>query len=288
MSWEARIHRVTDHVRTHLTGDLTNAELAKVAHASPFHFSRLFKAIQGETPNQYVRRARLEHAIKLMRTRPEQDLADIAASVGLGSSSNFTRVFKATYGMAPSRWDRKHRLGKGVEGFEDRLAPLRATCPPFRPVVREHAARRIAYVRVATPFMDKQLLASGYDELTRWFEDQGVDWRKQPLIGLSWDNPESTPLDQVRFDLGFSLPDGLSASGELGEQAFPALRSVDVHVQGHLGYIALAWEHLYERWLPTARSEPANFPGIKRFRKRPDQLGWETFDLDCSIALRSQ
>ena len=288
MTWETRIHRVTDHVRGNLTGDLSNAALAKVAFASEYHFSRLFKAIQGETPIQYVRRARLEHAVKLMKTRPELELGDIAATVGLGSSSNFSRVFKQVYGMAPSKWDRSSRLAPGLDGYEDRLAALRESAPSYEARIREHPALRIAYVRVPTPFMDKDILAAGYAELTAWFEAQGVDWRQQRLIGLSWDNPDSTPLDQVRYDLGFELPDGLRASGELGEHAFPALRSVDVHVQGHLGYIALAWEHLYERWLPTARSEPANFPGIKRFRKRPDQLGWATFDLDCSIALRSQ
>ncbi|MCB9763786.1 MAG: AraC family transcriptional regulator [Alphaproteobacteria bacterium] len=284
MSWEPRVLRVTRHVRADLTGDLSVPALARVACYSPFHFSRVFQAVQGETPQRFVRRARLERAVRLMRTRPELELGDIAHAVGLAPISNFSRVFKQTYGVAPSAWDRASRLTPGLEGFEDQLAEVRASCPPLRTLLRDRPALRVGFVRIPTPFLDNTLLAAGFAELTGWFEARGVDWRALPLVGMSWDSPDSTPIDQVRYDLGFALPAGLDASGPLGEQRLPAARCVEVHVQGPKGHIALAWEALYA-WLSTAQAEPANLPGIKHFRKRPDALGWDQFDLDCSIAL---
>jgi AraC family transcriptional regulator len=285
MSWPCRINRVRDHVREHLAEPLGLDDLARVAHSSRFHFARLFRAHTGETLTHFVQRARLERAATLMRSSPRMSLLEIALAVGFGSASDFSRVFKQHHGLAPSQWDRRSRLHDVVPGFADGLDEARRTCPPLRPRAARHPACRLAYVRVATPFLDTALLEEGYAQLCGWFEQQGVDWRQQPLLGMSWDNPETTPLDQVRFDLGFSLPDGLRASGPIAERVLPAVRSVDVHVEGHLGHIALAWEELYERWLPASTHEPADLPGIKRFRQRPDQLGWHRFDLDCSIAL---
>ena len=53
-----------------------------------------------------------------------------------------------------------------------------------------------------------------------------------------------------------------------------------------LVYTALAWEHLYEAWFPGSGEEPADLPSMKRFRRRPETLGWRRVDLDCCIALR--
>ncbi|MEM7156830.1 MAG: AraC family transcriptional regulator [Myxococcota bacterium] len=285
MSWPSRINRVRDHVREHLAEPLGLEELARVAHSSRFHFARLFKAHTGETLTHFVQRARLERAATLMRSSPEQSLLQIALEVGLGSASDFSRIFKRHHGIAPSQWDRRSRLHDVLPGYTDHLAQARESCPPLRPRVVRHAACRFAYVRVATPFLDAGLLQQGYERVCRWFEAHGVDWRDRPMLGMSWDNPETTPLHQVRFDLGFTLPEGLRASGEVGERALPAMRSVDVRVQGSLGHIALAWEHLYDEWLPAHSPEPVDLPGIKRFHRRPDELGWQRFDLDCCIAL---
>ena len=284
-AWERRVRRVQDHVRHNVTGQLDLDSLADVAGASRFHFARLFKAQTGETLNGFVRRARLERAVVLMRAKPERPLLDVALESGFASASDFSRVFRQHHGIAPSAWDRVSVLTDKLEGFDDGLAAARATSPVFEPIVRRHEGCRLAYVRVSTPFLDDKLLDEGYAALTGWFEERGVDWRALGLIGMSWDRPETTPLEQVRFDLGFPLPDGLSAAGPVSEVTLPAMRSVEIHVDDELVYVALAWEHLYEEWFPGSGEEPADLPAMKRFRRRPEELGWHRVDLDCCIAL---
>jgi len=285
-AWRSRVLAVQEHVRAHVQAPLDLPALAAVAGASRFHFARVFKAETGETLNHFVRRARLERAVKLMQSRPERPLVEIAIESGFGSASDFSRVFRQHFGTAPSAWDRVSVLREAsLPGFEDGLAAARATCPPLVPVVRDHAAVRLAYVRIATPFMDVSILDEGYSVLCDWFDRRGLDWRTASLIGWSWDQPETTPLDKVRFDLGFALPDTVDASGAVREQRFPAMASADVHVDGPLAWVALAWEELYERWLPSSGREPADLPSLKRFRRRPDELGWRTLDVDCCIPL---
>lgn len=285
-SWEARVHRAQDYVRAHLGGDLSVDVLARIAIASRFHFSRRFKASTGETPVQFVQRARLERAAYLMQTRPGRELADIALEVGFSSASDFSRVFSQRYGNAPSRWDRHSPLVPVSAEFDDGLAAARLTAPGFAARLDRLPACRLAYVAVRTPFMDNALLEAGYRQLIAWCERAGLDWAHQPLLGWSWDHPDATPLEKIRFNLGFVVPAEIEPSGPVGAYSVDAHPTVEVSVSGPKAHIALAWEHLYDRWLPHARSEPADLPAFKRFRQRPDQIGWDRYDLDCCIALR--
>ncbi len=283
-----RVNRVMDHVRNNLDGDLSLDALAKVAHFSPYHFHRIFRATTGETLVQFIQRSRLERAAYLMKASPDRELGSIALDVGFSAQSDFSRVFKRRYSIAPSAWDRHSRLDDtGIDDFEDSVASARAEGP--EPVARvvEHPACRLAYIRMNTPFMG-DVLQRGYAELTRWLDERNVDWRTSQLLGMSWDNFETTPLDQVRFDFGFAGSPDIVADGTIGIQELPAVRAADVHCRGPLSRIAVAWDYLYNEWLPASDYEPDDLPGIKRFRTRPDELGWDQWDVDCSIAIRRQ
>ena len=95
---------------------------ARQAGLSAFHFLRLFTRVLGVTPKQYVIRARLRRAARLLAedTRP---ITDIAYQVGFGDLSNFVRTFHRAAGVSPrqfrraSRGDRgaiHHRLARGL------------------------------------------------------------------------------------------------------------------------------------------------------------------------------
>ncbi|MCH9684144.1 MAG: AraC family transcriptional regulator [Deltaproteobacteria bacterium] len=283
-SYTRRVHHVMDHVRRNLAGDLSLETLARQAHFSPFHFHRIFKVVAGETVAQYTRRCRLERAAYLMMAAPSRMLGSIALEVGFSSQSDLSRSFRREYGLPPSTWDRKTALHgqpipQPLPGVE-----ISADAPP-QAVVRRHPACRLAYVRVREPFVT-DALQQGYQVLVEWLEQRGVAWRDLQVLGLSWDNYETTPLHKVRFDIGFVVSSPLQPDGEVGIQSLPAVEAVDVHVDGSLPLIAQAWDYLYEQWLPRSRYEPDDMPGIKRFRVRPDVLQWSRWNVDCSIAIR--
>lgn len=286
MSWEHRAHRVMDHVRAHLDHELSIGVLADVAGASRYHFARMFRAVTGETVVHFVQRARLERAATLMKTAPARPLHDVALECGFASASDFSRVFRQHHGTAPSQWDRRSRLGRDrIAGYADALAEARRTCRRFAPRTASYPACRLATVRLATPFADNALLQAGWERLAAWAEAQGLDWQEMSLLGMSWDHYETTPLDQVRFDLGLIVPPGVDVTGEVREQHLPAMDAAALRVQGGKPCIAVAWERLYDEVLPRSTREPADLPGIKRFRRRPHEGGWRTFDLDCTIPL---
>ena len=72
-----RIDRVIDYLRRNLDRPVKLAELADIACFSEFHFHRIFRAVSGETLNNFTNRLRLEKAARLLRYS-DQSLTDIA------------------------------------------------------------------------------------------------------------------------------------------------------------------------------------------------------------------
>jgi AraC family transcriptional regulator len=73
---------------------------------SAFHFLRLFARIVGATPHQYLIRARLRRAARLLASS-EQPVTDIAYDIGFGDLSNFVRTFHRAAGLSPRAFRRQ-------------------------------------------------------------------------------------------------------------------------------------------------------------------------------------
>lgn len=96
----AQLGRVTRYVEDNLTAPLTLADLAAVAHVSPFHFARLFRAATGRSPHRYVLERRVSLAEDLL-TRTTLPIAEIAARAGFADQSHLTRVLGRHLGRTP-------------------------------------------------------------------------------------------------------------------------------------------------------------------------------------------
>lgn len=61
-----RLNRVIDYLDENIDEALYLDSIAELAHFSPFHFHRIFRAFTGETLNTYLKRIRLQKAGSLM------------------------------------------------------------------------------------------------------------------------------------------------------------------------------------------------------------------------------
>jgi len=91
---------------------------AAAAGLSPFHFLRLFAAVLGVTPHQYLVRSRLRHAARLL-AEDDRTISDIAFDVGFGDLSNFVRTFHRAAGVSPRGFRKAARGDRKI--FQDRL-----------------------------------------------------------------------------------------------------------------------------------------------------------------------
>src|SRR5213082_2066682 len=106
--------------------------IAAVAHISPAHFSRCFRAVFGETPHRYLQRRRVERSMFLLR-ETDRSVTDVCFDVGFTSLGTFSRTFREIVGETPS----DYRVG-----HEPMVAPNCYQMWATRPVVAAGVARR--------------------------------------------------------------------------------------------------------------------------------------------------
>jgi AraC family transcriptional regulator len=98
----AQLQQALDYIHTHLDQDLSLAEIARVTSISSTYFASLFKGATGISPHQYVIQQRVEKA-KLMLSKTDLAITDIALQVGFSSQSHLTQQFKRLTGMTPKQ-----------------------------------------------------------------------------------------------------------------------------------------------------------------------------------------
>ena len=92
---------------------LTVATIAGAVHMSPYHFLRVFRAVAGVTPHQYLVRTRLRRAAIALATTDEP-IAAIAFGQGFGDLSTFVATFGRVFGAAPRDYRRAACAGRIV------------------------------------------------------------------------------------------------------------------------------------------------------------------------------
>src|SRR6516164_1227799 len=94
-----RMLRARDTMDRAFAQPLDVPALARVAHVSPAHFSRQFRA----TPHRYLQRRRVERAMELLR-ETERPVTEICFDVGFSSLGTFSRTFREVIGESPSSY----------------------------------------------------------------------------------------------------------------------------------------------------------------------------------------
>lgn len=315
--YQDRVNRVLDYIGEHLDSDLSLTRLAAIACFSPFHFHRIFQGVTEETLNSHVRRVRLERAALLMKSSPRKRITQVALETGFGGTAEFSRAFKNHFGLTASSWDRhsplensKIRKAPDVPLFHtiEELHRWKNETKDARVRVCRYSAFRYVYSRIYAPYGNTKLV-DAYHALVAWLAERGTDTGDIVFIGMSLDDPSITPSENCRYDMGVAfrreaggiLSEIVRSRGrsaqlcrELPGQAecdkrgftirdFEAQQIVAFHCSGDLAYVGRAWQYLYRIWLPSGAYEPADLPAIEMFVKLPEEIGWETFDLESCI-----
>ena len=105
-----RIVAAAHWIEEHAQEEIDLAAAGRESGLSAFHFLRLFAKVVGVTPHQYLIRARLRQAARLL-AEDDQPITDIAFEIGFGDLSNFVRTFHRAAGMSPRTFRRLAQSG---------------------------------------------------------------------------------------------------------------------------------------------------------------------------------
>jgi AraC family transcriptional regulator len=102
----ARVQKGRQAMDEMLTENLPLKNIARLAHLSPFHFHRAFRAAFGETPHTYRTRRRLERAARLLK-ETDVPVIDVCLDTGFESAGSFSALFRRKYGASPTQFRRE-------------------------------------------------------------------------------------------------------------------------------------------------------------------------------------
>ena len=108
-SWDNinAVQRMQAYIEAHLNEPISLHSLAQAAGYSPWHAARIFKALTGKNPFEYIRAVRLSRAAVRLRDE-DVKIVDVAFDFVFDSHEGFTRAFSRQFGLTPQRYS-KHK-----------------------------------------------------------------------------------------------------------------------------------------------------------------------------------
>lgn len=103
-----------NYIRDNIGNEISLAVAANRASVSYTHFSRLFKKQTGMNFSEFLMKARMEEAKRLL-CDPTLRIYEIAAKVGYSDPKHFTRAFRLYYGASPAEC----RSGANCQALND-------------------------------------------------------------------------------------------------------------------------------------------------------------------------
>lgn len=96
------LHRIDAFIRQRLDQPISVADMAAQVYISPSHFHALFKQVSGYSPHQYLLRARVAEALRLI-SQTSMPLCEVASRCGFSSQSALTHAVRGQSGQTPRK-----------------------------------------------------------------------------------------------------------------------------------------------------------------------------------------
>lgn len=292
--YAARIHRVQDYIENNIDANLTLETLASVACFSRFHFHRVFRAMTGETIQQFISRVRLERAATQLVNNKERSITEIALDNGFSSSATFARAFKDMFQMSASQARSNpgkllSNLGKTVsKPDKESLAvssyfDLQTGSTNWRIEMKQHPGIKanvkvhelpemhVAYIRHTGPYKgDGALFGRLFGKLMSWAGPRNLFVPgKTRCLSVYHDNPDITDDDKLRLSVCLTVEADTPVEGEVNKMTLAGGTYAIANFELKDDEYEAAWNSIYSTWLPESGYQPDDKPPLEFYLNNP-------------------
>lgn len=289
MSYQNRINHSLQFIRNNLDRTLTLEEIAKASHFSSYHFHRIFHALMGETVHEYTSRLRLETTVHLLRFNPEMSITEIAYAMGYSSSANFSKAFKAYFGVTPRQIRQpdsttNSKIGKIKSKYGKDFQPAQLyPIPMERDMALDIAVREIPQQHVCSlssqAGYERTAMFATWDKLATWAAMNGIPTAQQQRFALCYDNPFITPIDKCRYDALMVIDTNIVVRQPFHKTIIPAGWYAVMRYKGEPAGTAQAYMAIYGNWFPDSGFEPDHFPLMEHYLNDVRQDGYVNLEM---------
>ncbi len=274
--YKARINKVLDYIESNIDRQFTLVELASVANFSKFHFNRIFHALVGEAPFQFIVRVRLEKAVSLICANHKTSISEIALRCGFNDLSVFSRNFRNNFTTSASNYRRLNHENSNLnqpdskhKQTDDRSSMY--FCSSTNTIkwrtnmklnksieVKDMPKMTVAYIRHIGPYKgDDKLFETIWNKLFRWAGPRGLiggpDFKS---LVVYHDDPNVTIEDKQRMSVCITVRPDTKVDGEIGKMDIEAGKYAVARFVISAAEFQQAWDWVYGQWLPESGYQP--------------------------------
>jgi len=227
-----RINKVFTYIDENLDSDLSLATIAKIAHYSPYHFHRIFKAITNEPLQVYINRKRIEKAAGLLFRTKELSIKEIYLQCGFSSHAAFTKLFKKFYEISPLEFrktnpNKYRKIGQQGVQTEKYLCNLEQLLH-WRGMNTTIAIKQVPELHFATlTQIGIQGLQNAFTNLMNWARPKGLLSNSNFKMGtIFYDSFKVTSSDKVRMKACLLTDNPIPSEGDIEELTFTAQKCI--------------------------------------------------------------
>ncbi|TDF42242.1 AraC family transcriptional regulator [Alteromonadaceae bacterium M269] len=274
-----RFFKSIDFVEQHLYDKISAHEMAAASHYSTYHFSRIFKALVGDTPKEYIRKRRLTVAAKRLLSE-DIGILDLALDCQFDSQEAFTRAFKDLFNITPAQYRKQNDPFRLL--YKDQFSPhmlhflQNELCmePEIitRPAIKlvgianQYDNADLSLPRLWSgfrPYRDKikNRISDSAFGIYEAYEEEGEDVKFVYICSAAVEN----------FD---DIPEGM-VSRELPEQLYAKF----VH-KGPISHLDKSLKYIWGSWLPKSNYQYVEKPDFELYPP-----GYNVMDPQSEMAL---
>jgi AraC family transcriptional regulator len=293
------VQKTVERITTDLDRALDLQAIARSAALSPFHFHRVFRGMVGETPLELHRRLRMERAAWSLRQGDAQVTA-IAFAAGYETHESFTRAFRSYYECSPSEF---RQSAPGIGGCARPQAIELATRsgihfqPGGAPVwvvpiirgdqamkvdIREMKEKRVAAAAHVGPY---NRIPEAFGRLGAIAGQAGLIGPGAEMIAIYHDDPETTPVAELRSEAAITIGAGVEVPQGLAERRLPAGRYASTTHIGPYEKLGDVWARFMGEWLPASGERMRDSVSYEIYRNTPEHTPKEKLETELYIPL---
>ena len=278
IDYQRRMNRVTQYLFNHLDDDVRIDDLAEVAHLSPYHWHRIYTAMQGETVANTIKRLRLGRAADQL-ANTDNAIKSIAEQAQYSSVESFGRSFKEVYLKTPAAYRQKgsHSEYKSANITQDH-SRFSVSIEPLDVSICAAVVHTGSYMQIDQAM--GQLIG---DLATR-----NLLSATTRMMAVFYDDPAITPTDQLRsaalspIEANTNLPAAVECL-TLHQGPYAQLLYT-----GPYADMKDAYQWLYGVWLPHSDFEAEDAPNVEEYLNNPKDVAPTELQTRMCLPLKSE
>lgn len=273
-----RLNKVFDYIDENIQSEFNLDDLAKTSNFSKFHFSRVFNAMVGETPFEFIQRIKLERANVLLRLKPNLTITEIAYESGFNDLSVFSRQFTSHFKTSPTAF-RKQKMQKSnisqtiffkAKYFCSELKNYNKMEQLVEANIKSMPEKTIAYLKhVGSYKQSAGVYEKLFGQLFEWAGKSDLLKHNPESIVIHHDDPDVTPEDKQRMSVCITIPAETEVNGEIGKTVISSGKYYIARFKLKPQEIGQAWNWIYGEGIPSMGYHPIDKIPYQNYPESP-------------------